>query len=167
MAYPTRSGLWMPVICCSRSVQIDSGLPGQAVAGPAAVAGLVMSSPVRAASEAHGRTSRPRSYICSRARAARKLASSKTRSPTTMWSLIALVHGSDVTPGIGRRSCPRRRRSEAPRRAAGLVSHRGRAFSPTDTMPLSRWAKMGMTVQATVSIVTVALVVARAVNVLR
>ena len=41
------------------------------------------------------------------------------------------------------------------------------AFSPTDTMPLSRWAKMGMTVQATVSIVTVALVVARAVNVLR
>ena len=41
------------------------------------------------------------------------------------------------------------------------------AFSPTDTMPLSRWAKMGMTVQATVSIVTVALVVARAVNILR
>ncbi len=41
------------------------------------------------------------------------------------------------------------------------------AFSPTDTMPLSRWAKMGMTVQATVSIVTVALVVARAVNILK
>jgi hypothetical protein len=41
------------------------------------------------------------------------------------------------------------------------------AFSPTDTMPLSRWAKMGMTAQATVSIVTVALVVARAVNILR
>jgi uncharacterized membrane protein len=41
------------------------------------------------------------------------------------------------------------------------------AFSPTDTMPLSRWAKMGMTVQAAVSIVTVALVVARAVNILR
>jgi hypothetical protein len=41
------------------------------------------------------------------------------------------------------------------------------AFSPTDTMPLSRWAKMGMTVQASVSIVTVALVVARAVNILR
>jgi hypothetical protein len=41
------------------------------------------------------------------------------------------------------------------------------AFSPTDTMPLSRWAKMGMTAQATISIVTVALVVARAVNILR
>jgi uncharacterized membrane protein len=41
------------------------------------------------------------------------------------------------------------------------------AFSPTDTMPLSRWAKMGMTVQAAISIVTVALVVARAVNILR
>jgi hypothetical protein len=41
------------------------------------------------------------------------------------------------------------------------------AFSPTDVMPLSRWAKMAMTVQATVSIVTVALVVARAVNILR
>jgi hypothetical protein len=41
------------------------------------------------------------------------------------------------------------------------------AFSPTDTMPLSRWAKMGMTAQAAVSIVTLALVVARAVNILR
>jgi uncharacterized membrane protein len=41
------------------------------------------------------------------------------------------------------------------------------AFSPTDTLPLSRWAKMAMTAQAAVSIVTVALVVARAVNILR
>jgi hypothetical protein len=41
------------------------------------------------------------------------------------------------------------------------------AFSPTDVLPLSRWAKMGMTAQAAVSIVTVALVVARAVNILR
>jgi uncharacterized membrane protein len=41
------------------------------------------------------------------------------------------------------------------------------AFSPTDVMPLSRWAKMAMTVQAVVSIVTVALVVARAVNILK
>jgi uncharacterized membrane protein len=41
------------------------------------------------------------------------------------------------------------------------------AFSPTDTMPLSRWAKIAMTIQAAVSIVTVALVVARAVNILR
>jgi hypothetical protein len=41
------------------------------------------------------------------------------------------------------------------------------AFSPTDTMPLSRWAKLGMTAQAAISIVTVALVVARAVNILK
>jgi hypothetical protein len=39
------------------------------------------------------------------------------------------------------------------------------AFSPTDVMPLSRWAKMAMSVQSLVSLVTVALVVARAVNV--
>jgi uncharacterized membrane protein len=41
------------------------------------------------------------------------------------------------------------------------------AFSPTDVMPLSRWAKMAMTAQACVSIVTVVLVVARAVNILK
>jgi hypothetical protein len=40
------------------------------------------------------------------------------------------------------------------------------AFSPTDTMPMSRWAKIAMTVQSLISIVTVALVVARAVNIL-
>ncbi len=41
------------------------------------------------------------------------------------------------------------------------------AFSPTDTMPLSRWAKLTMLVQSAVSLATVALVVARAVNVLK
>ncbi len=41
------------------------------------------------------------------------------------------------------------------------------AFSPTDVLPLSRWAKMAMTGQASVSILTVALGVARAVNILR
>jgi uncharacterized membrane protein len=39
------------------------------------------------------------------------------------------------------------------------------AFSPTDTLPLSRWAKLSMMFQSAVSLVTVALVVARAVNV--
>jgi uncharacterized membrane protein len=39
------------------------------------------------------------------------------------------------------------------------------AFSPTDTMPLSRWAKLLMLIQSGVSLVTVALVIARAVNV--
>ncbi|MFF3906334.1 hypothetical protein ACFYZJ_10025 [Streptomyces sp. NPDC001848] len=41
------------------------------------------------------------------------------------------------------------------------------AFSPTDTMPLSRWAKLLMASQASISLLTVALVVARAVNILR
>jgi len=40
------------------------------------------------------------------------------------------------------------------------------AFSPTDTMPLSATAKWMMTATATVSLVTIALVAARAVNVL-
>jgi hypothetical protein len=34
-------------------------------------------------------------------------------------------------------------------------------------MPLSRWAKLAMTLQSAISIVTVALVVARAVNILQ
>jgi uncharacterized membrane protein len=41
------------------------------------------------------------------------------------------------------------------------------AFSPTDVMPMSRWAKMLMLVQSVVSLVTVALVIARAVNILK
>ncbi len=40
------------------------------------------------------------------------------------------------------------------------------AFSPTDTMPLSRTAKCLMAAQATVALVTIGLIVARAVNIL-
>ena len=40
------------------------------------------------------------------------------------------------------------------------------AFSPTDTMPLSRRAKLLMLAQATLSLIAVALVAARAVNIL-
>lgn len=40
------------------------------------------------------------------------------------------------------------------------------AFSPTDTMPLTTWAKMLMMVQSLASLLTVALVAARAVNIL-
>ena len=40
------------------------------------------------------------------------------------------------------------------------------AFSPTDTLPLTRWAKLVMMFQSAVSLVTVALVIARAVNVI-
>ncbi|MDH6117792.1 putative membrane protein [Kitasatospora sp. GAS204A] len=41
------------------------------------------------------------------------------------------------------------------------------AFSPTDTMPLSLWAKLLMMLQSAVSLLTVVLVVARAVNILQ
>ncbi len=41
------------------------------------------------------------------------------------------------------------------------------AFSPTDTMPMSRWAKTLMAVQSGVSLITVALVIARAVNIFK
>lgn len=40
------------------------------------------------------------------------------------------------------------------------------AFSPTDTMPLTEWAKILMMVQSLASLITVALVAARAVNIL-
>jgi hypothetical protein len=40
------------------------------------------------------------------------------------------------------------------------------AFSPTDTLPLASWAKLTMMIQSAVSLVTVALVAARAVNIL-
>jgi uncharacterized membrane protein len=40
------------------------------------------------------------------------------------------------------------------------------AFSPTDVLPLTRWAKMLMLVQSVTSLLTVGLVVARAVNIL-
>ncbi len=41
------------------------------------------------------------------------------------------------------------------------------AFSPTDTMPLTAWAKLLMMVQSLASFLTVAIVIARAVNILQ
>ncbi|MFE7318346.1 MULTISPECIES: hypothetical protein [unclassified Streptomyces] len=41
------------------------------------------------------------------------------------------------------------------------------AFSPTDVMPLTRWAKLLMLLQSAVSLLTVVLVVARAVNIFK
>jgi uncharacterized membrane protein len=41
------------------------------------------------------------------------------------------------------------------------------AFSPTDTMPMSRWAKLAMTLQSAISLITIGLIVARAVNILQ
>ncbi|MGI8419700.1 MAG: DUF1345 domain-containing protein [Candidatus Levyibacteriota bacterium] len=40
------------------------------------------------------------------------------------------------------------------------------AFSPTDTLPLTNWAKVLMMIQSIISLITVALVAARAVNIL-
>ncbi len=41
------------------------------------------------------------------------------------------------------------------------------AFSPTDVMPLARWAKLAMAVQAMASLLILGLVIARAVNILK
>jgi uncharacterized membrane protein len=41
------------------------------------------------------------------------------------------------------------------------------AFSPTDVMPLSKWAKLTMLIQSAISLIMAALVIARAVNVLK
>ena len=40
------------------------------------------------------------------------------------------------------------------------------AFSPTDVMPLARWAKLAMALQAVTSILILSLVIANAVNIL-
>lgn len=41
------------------------------------------------------------------------------------------------------------------------------AFSPTDVMPISHWAKLAMAIQATSSLIVLGLVIARAVNILK
>ena len=41
------------------------------------------------------------------------------------------------------------------------------AFSPTDTLPMSRWAKLAMALESAIALVTAALVIARAVNILQ
>ena len=41
------------------------------------------------------------------------------------------------------------------------------AFSPTDVMPIARWAKLAMALQATASLIILGLVIARAVNIFK
>jgi hypothetical protein len=41
------------------------------------------------------------------------------------------------------------------------------AFSPTDAMPMTRWAKLTMLAQSIISVITLVLVIARAVNILK
>ena len=85
------------VICSRQGIQAGPGQPGQAS---------------RRASHLHqagdalaiGHFGGPQqdlvlARILSRPRAARKLASSRTRSPTTIWSVTAPVHGSGGGPG--------------------------------------------------------------------
>jgi hypothetical protein len=66
--------------------------------------------------------------------------------------VVDLVEGGPET--IRRRICSR------------PASWSGSAFSPTDVMPLARWAKLAMTVQAVSSLMILGLVIARAVNIL-
>ena len=47
-----------------------------------------------------------------------------------------------------------------------LAFNTSTAFSPTDVPVLSRWAKLMMIVQSSISLMTVALIAARAVNIL-
>lgn len=47
-----------------------------------------------------------------------------------------------------------------------LAFNTSTAFSPTDVPPLSRWAKLAMMVQATISFTTILLLVGRVVNIL-
>jgi hypothetical protein len=47
-----------------------------------------------------------------------------------------------------------------------LAFNTSTAFSPTDVPVLSRWAKIMMIVQASIALTTVALIAARAVNIL-
>jgi hypothetical protein len=47
-----------------------------------------------------------------------------------------------------------------------LAFNTSTAFSPTDVPVLSRWAKLMMIVQASISLTTVVLIAARAVNIL-
>lgn len=48
-----------------------------------------------------------------------------------------------------------------------LAFNTSTAFSPTDTLPLSRWAKVLMMMQSSISLTILAVVAARAVNIIR
>ena len=67
---------------------------------------------------------------------------------------------------------PQMTMSDAPKFTPGFVDYlflsftNATAFSPTDTLPLTHRAKLLMMVEAIISLLTVALVAARAVNIL-
>ena len=68
----------------------------------------------------------------------------------------------DLNPGIAR---PGWRPTFVDYFYLGLTNNL--AFSPTDVMPLSHWAKLGMGVQSIASLLIIGLVIARAVNIFR
>jgi hypothetical protein len=94
---------------------------------------------------------------------------------------VVLRAGSTAAPPSGRPARRSRPASPSPRThprtcaggvAAGLSGllvlglHQRHAFSPSDTLPVRRWAKLTMMVQSTLSLVIAILVIARAINVL-
>src|SRR5215831_4375554 len=86
------SGIWAQLYVCARSSSRTPASRVRPAAGPASFTRPVIASP-QATSAAH--SSIPSlARISSRARAARKLASSRTRSATALWSVTAPVHTS-------------------------------------------------------------------------
>jgi hypothetical protein len=81
---------------------------------------------------------------------------------------------ASLAPRAGRRLLSRdlgdasRRRAQPAVGGAALVLGvtTNMAFSPTDVMPMARWAKLTMTLQSVIALVVIGLVIARAVNIL-
>lgn len=100
--------------------------------------------------------------------------SSCSASGSGNWTAVVRSPAGPATTRTPTSSSPDERSAERRTRLAPNVRrlpvrqlHQRRGVLPTDTMPLSRWAKMMMTLQSLVSISTTALVIARAVNVLK
>lgn len=109
------------------------------------------------------------------------------RAAIHMWAVNVLLFGLwywqlDGGGPIARPSCPPARRDFLfPQQAETVFAGwrplfidylyvsftNASAFSPTDTMPLSRWAKMLMLIQSAISLALAVMVVARAVNILK
>ena len=116
-------------------------------------------------------------------------ASTLLRAAVHMWCVNVLLFGLwywqfDGGGPIGRRTSPITERDFLfPQQAEPALAESGwyptfldylyvsftnaSAFSPTDAMPLSRWAKMLMLVQSAISLALAVMVIARAVNILK
>jgi uncharacterized membrane protein len=116
-------------------------------------------------------------------------ASELIRAAIHMWAVNVLLFGlwywqHDGGGPLGRPTCPPARRDFLfPQQLEPIFADAGwrplfldylyvsftnaTAFSPTDTMPLTRWAKMLMLVQSAISLALAVMVVSRAVNILK